>query len=133
MFKKGQDAFLIDCWDHLGAFRIRPVTVYSCGKKRMVLTHRATGEEIGNNFYPQREQWSFGVVILGTETDAEAVALEQAAAWRTSELAHFDRCLTDAAAGHAYINAITKIRDALLLAQPRFFWDSTPVPFAEAA
>lgn len=71
-FTKGDLVTKISDWDRKGTVSFRHAIVYSCGKKRMVLTDAVTGEEIGRNFRPQVEQYGFDVVVPRL-TDEQAI------------------------------------------------------------
>lgn len=106
MFTKGQRVNLIRNWDGKGTFFVTSAVVYSCGKKKMVLTNEKTGEELGRNFLPSRFQYNFALVVDVSE-DANAVAAEQAALFIEYEIARYERILSNPAVGSAaYIKAI---------------------------
>lgn len=96
MFRKGQEVTYITNYDHKGTFCYQQAVVYSCGKKRMVLTDAATGEELGRNYVPALGSMEAGIVgnqirTVGgafprmTEDEAEAACLTAAANWLAVE------------------------------------------------
>ena len=70
VFTKGQAVTYIVNFDDKGLFVFRQAVVYSCGKKQMVLTDAATGEEMGRHYRPE----------VGGEHGGTFQALDQAAA-----------------------------------------------------
>lgn len=86
-FIKGQRVNFVKDWDAKGTVTVTPAIVYSCGKVRMVLTHAETGAELGRNFRPQREGWS-GELVLTTDEDAQAIAMEMAVRIRAKFIAY---------------------------------------------
>lgn len=79
-FRKGDRVYLLQNWDRNGTVSVTEAIVYACGKKQMILTHAATGEELGRNFLPGEKQYNHDRVMARTvRADAEAVALEIAA------------------------------------------------------
>ena len=93
-FTKGQRVNLVKDWNGKGEVSIYPAVVYSCGKVRMVLTHAVTGKELGREFRPQREGWS-GELVLTTDEDASAVAMEMAINIREKFIAHETKMISE--------------------------------------
>jgi len=127
MFRKGQTVHLVRDWDRCGTVQITKAQVYSCGKKQMILTDAATGEELGRHFYPRREQAAFGfcgafILEDAPAAEIEAVAMQLATDVLSNEREHFARCL---AGGHGegYDAAIRKAQAELH--EPRIFWRHT--------
>lgn len=88
-FNKGQLVTVFGDWNRRGTVYFRHAVVFSCGKKQMVLTDEATGEEMGRHFAPVMGD------MLGTfprMTDAEAHAhAAKVGAWIIErEKAHLD-------------------------------------------
>lgn len=101
MFKKGQEVTYITNYDRKGTFCYQQAIVYSCGKKRMVLTDEATGEEMGRNFKPvlgALEPDIDGNILrkVGgafprmTDAEAEAACLSAAARWLEFQRAYLE-------------------------------------------
>ena len=114
-FNKGDEVTYINDWDRKGTTYFRHAIVYSCGKKRMVLTDAETGEEIGRHFTPARaEIGGSGAFACMTDAEATAAALALAENILISETAHLERCLQfNDTAGEGYKNAIRKSIAAL--------------------
>lgn len=100
-FTKGQEVTYISNYDRKGTFCYQQAIVYSCGKKRMVLTDAATGKEMGRNYVPELGSLEAGVITTAsgakqfrmvggtfprmTDEQAEAACLEVAASWLANE------------------------------------------------
>jgi len=106
-FKKGDAVTFIQDWNRKGAATYRHAVVYSCGKKQMVLTDAATGEEMGRHFAPKLGDDFGGTFPRMTDAEAAAAALKVGERVIAREKAHFEHCLTrDASEG--YLAAIRK-------------------------
>ena len=121
MFKKGQKVNLIGSWDRKGRFYIQPAIVFSCGAQRMVLTNAATGDELGKNYKPQREQFGEAVVVPAGE-DAEATAMEMAEAQLARRIPALKECVARNPNEKGYVKAVEAEIAELLAATPSFFW-----------
>jgi hypothetical protein len=103
MFKKGEVLNLVGSWNGKATWYVRRVIVGSCGKVRMHLIDAQTGETVGREFVPARDQlagWKgaptqFVTRATGedlmTEVLAAAEAVRAKEAWmarRQLELAH---------------------------------------------
>lgn len=115
MFKKGETVFLIQPWNRVSTVMVQECTVYSCGKKRMVLTSVKTGEEVGRDFLPAVEQRAHMVTVHKiTREEAKAKGLEVAAAFLAHNIAHLERRLAEyPTAGEGYRKAIQSELDLL--------------------
>jgi hypothetical protein len=119
-FTKGDAVYLLQNWDHRGVVSITPAIVYACGKKRLVLTHAVTGEELGRHFLPTSAQHCFGLVIPETDRAAvEATALRLAADILIHEREQIARRLA-CGGGAAYDALIIRERDRL--GEPAALW-----------
>lgn len=103
MFSKGQKVNLVRNWNSKGEVSITPAIVYSCGKKRMILSHAETGVELGRNFRPQREGWS-GELVLTADEDAQAVAMEMAVSIREEFINYETKTIAEATGSAEYWN-----------------------------
>lgn len=131
-FKKGDIVTLIADWDRKGTVTFRHAVVYSCGKKRMVLTCAKTGEEIGRNFRPEKGSVTnqitelvpgnggmkylkpAGGVFDGmTDEAAEALGLTIAAELLAHERQHYAERLQRWGSDASYAASIQKDIDAL--------------------
>ena len=113
-FNKGDAVTLINDWDRKGSTYFRHAVVYSCGKKQMVLTDAATGDEIGRHFRPACAKIGYaGTFPRLTDAEATVAALALAETVLASETAHLERCLQNDTAGEGYKNAIRKNLAAL--------------------
>lgn len=114
-FKKAQAVTYIADWDHKGTVTFRHAIVYSCGKKQMVLTDAATGEEMGRHFAPELGSLT-GTFPRMTDDEARAACLKAAEAILEDQRARYAACL---ARGHgdAYNASIRK--DLAKLHEPR--------------
>ena len=75
-FTKGQPVTFLQNWDDKGTVRIVDLTVYSCGKKQMVLVDGSGTKFEGRHFYPGETQHSYSRVVARlTKDDAVAAAL----------------------------------------------------------
>jgi hypothetical protein len=75
-FTKGQPVTFLQNWDDKGTVRIVGLTVYSCGKKQMVLVDDVGAKFEGRRFYPGETQHSYSRVVARlTKDDAVAAAL----------------------------------------------------------
>lgn len=99
-FKKGQLVTVLGTWDGKGTVFYQQAIVYSCGKKQMVLTDEATGEELGARFYNPRigdvseargngGHWQ-GVFPRMSDAEAELLCLEAGALMLIAYNEHFD-------------------------------------------
>lgn len=87
-FKKGQRVVHFGSWDDKGTVYFRQAIVYSCGKKQMILHCEVKGDEIGRHFDPiAAEGVDFGTRPAMTDEEAEALAMELAAAYIAKEAA----------------------------------------------
>ena len=117
MFTKGQKVTHISRWNNLGDFTYRDAIVYSCGKKRMILTDEITGEEIGRNYNPSGETFGeFTVPRLSVE-DTIALASEKSKEFRIKKEELLRHCLT-IDASDSYKQAIQVQLDELLNHNP---------------
>lgn len=99
-FKKGDKVHYIGAYNNKGKFGIHALTVYSCGKKQMVLVNAAGEKFMGCHFMPTEIQRMFNVaetevvmdIVLGGLTDeqAEAKALELAAAYKPRQIRDYN-------------------------------------------
>lgn len=134
MFKKNQKAFYLSTWDDKATIRIMPVIVEACGKKQMTLRSEA-GEMLGTNFRPQEGQNGAAVVdgrhlnvVISADAFAdraavEKAALDQAAFFRETQIAHYERCIErNPDAGRAYLDAMARELEAVRAAVPSFVW-----------
>ena len=118
MFTKGQQVTFLQNWDDKGTVRVVDLTVYSCGKKQMVLVDAAGAKFQGRNFRPTEAQHGFcRVVAKLTQADATAAALALGAEIVAAERSRFDRNLTIPGCGDGYYNAMR--RDIAALHEPR--------------
>lgn len=88
MHKKGDKVTYIERWNAVGDFYTRDATVYSCGKKRMVLTDDVTGEEFGREMNPTSE------TVVPRAAATPALIAERMRTWRNDEIARLRHCLT---------------------------------------
>ena len=113
MFTKGQKVTHISRWNNLGDFTYRDAIVYSCGKKRMILTDEITGEEIGRNYNPSGETFGEFTVPRISVEDTIALASEKSKEFRIKKEELLRHCLT-IDASDAYKKAIQTQLDELL-------------------
>jgi hypothetical protein len=88
-FTKGQRVFFVRSLNRKGKFAVSPLTVYSCGAKRMVLVDDRGVKFAGHNFLPQREQYGDprSTVETGmTLEEAVEFARQQATLFRVEEI-----------------------------------------------
>jgi hypothetical protein len=129
VFKKGDAVCWISDWDNKGQVRIVRAVVYSCGKKRMVLSDAASGEELGRNYRPREVQGAHvvcGCVTLeGDEAKVEAMALELGRQIIAHQHEQYARCLASGGGGAGYQRLIEAER-AKLRTEPACFWGRLP-------
>ena len=115
-FNKGDQVTLIGSWDNKGTVFYRDAVVHSCGKKQMVLTCAATGEELGRHYAPVcgdlAKVTSFnwiGVWPRLSREEAETLCLEAGALVVKAEREHLaDRRERFADASPGYFAALDK-------------------------
>jgi predicted RNase H-like HicB family nuclease len=124
-FTKGQKVHYIARWDGV-QFTVRTAIVYSCGKKRMVLTDAVSGKEMGRNFNPNGVDSYIvecGTVTAGTFaglTDEEALAKakEASAAYIKSEIEFYTKAAKAQQFGTAYTTSMADKLAEAKKAQP---------------
>lgn len=127
MFKKGDTVHYVGPTDWEGGpFRISTATVYSCGKKQMVLVNEAGEKFMGRLFRPQEAQTVqhdgsvTSAVFAGlTDEQAEAKALEVAAAARAYLTALYTERLTNSTYNEA---SVREFLARLAATTPSFVW-----------
>ena len=117
MFTKGQKVTHISRRNNLGDFTYRDAIVYSCGKKRMILTDEITGEEIGRNYNPSGETFGEFTVPRISVEDTIALASEKSKEFRIKKEELLRHCLT-IDASDSYKQAIQVQLDELLNHNP---------------
>lgn len=89
-FKKGDRVTHFGDWDSKGTVSYRQCVVHSCGKKQMVLTDLATGEEAGRHFHPiAAEGTALGTRPALSNEQAETLCLTLGAEVLVQERARF--------------------------------------------
>jgi hypothetical protein len=113
-FKKGDLVTHIQTWNRTGTCTFQHAVVYSCGKKQMVLTCAATGEEMGRHYAPQLGNEFGGTFPRMTDDEARKAALDAAAEHIVAEREHFFRMIErNSDAGEGYLNAMNEGVEAL--------------------
>jgi hypothetical protein len=110
-FKKSEPVTFIASWDDKGTFYYRHAVVYSCGKKEMILTDAATGEEMGRRFRPVvgiNEDGFAGCVRRLTDAEAEAACLKLAARFVADRRALYTELADSTKHGRGYADAMKR-------------------------
>lgn len=129
-YRKGFKGYFVKNWDSKGTVSITPITITACGEKRMTLVNSETGQLMGRNFNPGRDQNGIGGLGLGlvitdsSECDkVEEIAIDLAGKIIAQERAGYARCLANNSASAGYKAAIQKELDAIH--EERVLWRST--------
>jgi hypothetical protein len=119
-FTKGQPVTFLQNWDSKGTVRIVELTVYSCGKKQMVLVDGSGTKFEGRHFYPSETQHSYSRVVARlTKDDAVAAALALGAEVVAGERGRMEKMIAHYDYGEqaGYTKAVR--RDIAALHEPR--------------
>lgn len=119
-FTKGQAVTFLQNWDSKGTVRIVDLTVYSCGKKQMVLVDGSGTKFEGRHFYPSETQHSYSRVVARlTKDDAVAAALALGAEVVAGERGRMEKMIAHYDYGEqaGYTKAVR--RDIAALHEPR--------------